>query len=73
VAQALVGRVARGDLGLDEGAQQFLWRPALGLGLLQGFGGHRPNTGQLQALEPGEQVGSQRRGGLGGHRSTSGA
>jgi hypothetical protein len=60
--------VAGADLGLDQGAQQLLWRPALGLGGDQQLGGEGAHRGQLEPPQPGGQVRRQRRSGS-GHRA----
>ena len=56
-----VGGVAGGDLGLDQGAQELLGGPALGLGGDQQLGGELAHRGQFQPPQPGGQVGGQRR------------
>ena len=60
-----VGGVAGGDLGLDQGAQELLGGPALGLGGEQQLGGEAAHRGQLQPAQPVVQVGRQRRWGRG--------
>ena len=55
-----VGGVAGGDLGLDEGAQQFLGCPPLGLRGAQQFRGELAYRGQLEPAQPVDQVGGQR-------------
>ena len=56
-----VGLVAGGDLGLDQGAQELLGGPPLGLGGDQQLGGEAAHRGQLQPLQPAFEVGGQRR------------
>ena len=56
-----VGGVAGGDLGLDQGAQQFLRCPPLGLRGDQQLGGELAHRGELEPAQPGGQVGGQRR------------
>ena len=56
-----VGGVAGGDLGLDQGAQQLLGCPPLGLRGDQQLGGELPHRGELQPAQPGGEVGGQRR------------
>ncbi len=65
-----VGGVAGGDLGVDQGAQQFLGCPPLGLRGDQQLGGELPDSGQLEPAQPGGDVGGQRRRG-GGHDSAA--
>ncbi len=67
----LIGGVAGGDLGFDEGAQELLGGPALCLGGLQEFGCQRSDTGELEAGESCEQVWSECGKGGRGHGSTS--
>ncbi len=67
----LVGGITRGDLGLDERAQQFLGWPALDLGRLQDLGGHPPHRGELQALEAGFEVRARAARPAGGSRGLS--
>ena len=56
-----VGGVAGGDLGLDEGAQQLLRCPALGLGGAQQLGGQLTHRGQLEPAQPVDQIGCEHR------------
>ena len=56
-----VGGVAGGDLGVDQGAQQFLGCPPLGLGGDQQLGGELAHGGELEPAQPGGEVGCQRR------------
>ncbi len=70
VAAPPVALVAGGDLRFDEGAQDLVWLPPLGLGGLQDLRCDPANGRQLQPLQTRLQVGGQR-GGCGGHRATS--
>jgi hypothetical protein len=54
------GGVAGVDLGLDQGAQQFLRCPALGLGGQEQFGGEPAHRSQFRPPQPLGQVGGQR-------------
>ena len=56
-----VGLVAGGDLGLDQGAEELLGVPPLGLRGDQQLGGEAAHRGHLQPLQPVVQVGGQRR------------
>ena len=56
-----VGLVAGGDLGLDQGAQELLGVPPLGLGGDQQLGGEAAHRGHLQPFQPVVEVGRQRR------------
>ena len=56
-----VGGVAGGDLGVDQGPQQLLGRPPLGLRGDQQLGGELADGGQLEPPQPGGDVGRQRR------------
>ena len=60
-AGAGVGLVAGGDLGLDQGAEELLGVPPLGLGGDQQFGGEPAHGGHLQPFQPGGEVGGQGR------------
>ena len=60
-AASRVRRVARGDLGFDQGAQELLGAPALGLGHHQQFGSEAAYGTEAQAAEPGFEVGGERR------------
>jgi len=50
-----VGRLAGGDLGIDQGPQQFLGRPPLGLRGDEQLGGELPHRGELEPPEPGAE------------------
>jgi site-specific DNA recombinase len=63
-----VGGVAGGDLGLDQGAEQFFRGPPLGLRGQQELGGEPPHRGHFQPAQPLGQVGGQRRDGRGHDR-----
>lgn len=69
-ARAGVGIVAGGDLGVDEDPEDLFGLPSLGAGGLEDLGSDGAHLGQLQPLEPGDQVGIQR-GGVGGHPRAS--
>jgi hypothetical protein len=60
-----VGRIAGGDLGLDQGAQHFLGGPALCLGGQQDLGGTAAHRRQLEPPDPSVQIGGKRRNRLG--------
>jgi hypothetical protein len=60
-AGALVGRLARGDLLADQGGEQLVRRPALGLGGLQQLGRELAHPAQPQPAQPGLELGIQRR------------
>jgi hypothetical protein len=62
-----VGGVAGTDLGIDQGAQQLLRRPALGLGSDQQLRRQGAHRGQLEPPQPSMKVRRQRRDG-GGHQ-----
>jgi cytochrome P450 len=55
-----VGGVPGGDLGLDEGAQELLRGPALGLRGDQQLRGELAHRGELEPAQPVDQVGGQR-------------
>ena len=61
-AGALVGCLAGGDLFADEGGEQFVRRPALGLGGLQQLGRELAHSAQPQSSEPGLELGIKRLG-----------
>ena len=56
-----VGGVPGGDLGLDQGAQQLLGCPPLGLRGAQQFRGEVTHRGQLEPAQPVGEIGRQRR------------
>jgi hypothetical protein len=62
-----VGCVAGGDLGVDQGAEQFLGCPPLGLRGEQELGGQVAHRGELEPPQPGFQVRCQRGWRGGGH------
>ena len=53
-----VGGVAGGDLGLDQGAQQLLGCPPLGLGGEHQLRGELAHRGQLEPAQPGGEMGA---------------
>jgi hypothetical protein len=63
-----VGGIAGSDLGLHQGAQQLVGRPALGFGGQQHFGGGAAHRGQLQPPQATVQVQRQRWNLRGRHR-----
>ena len=67
-----VGHVARGDLGLDQGAQEVLWAPALRLGRDEQLRRELAHGGELQPAQARGQIRRQRRR-RGGHCASLGA
>jgi hypothetical protein len=70
-AHACVGVVSGGDLGVDEDPEDLFGLPTLRACGLQDLGGDRSDLGQLETLEPGDQISVECRRGGGHPRASS--